>query len=80
MTWRDRAACSGHDPELFFPLVENGVVGHIAAGPAVAVCQTCPVAVQCLEWAVSTRQEHGIWGGLTTDQRAPLIRRSRVRV
>jgi WhiB family redox-sensing transcriptional regulator len=56
---------------MFFPATED------AAGPAKAVCAACPVREQCLEWAIATRQEDGVWGGLTDNERRRLRRRRR---
>jgi len=62
-TWTEQAVCASVDPELFFP--EKG-------GPtrsAIAVCHGCPVAAQCLQLALDSNAEHGIWGGLTREHR-----------
>lgn len=69
--WRQRAACTGLDTEIFFPASDTD------AGPAKAVCATCPVRDQCLEWSLATRQEDGVWGGLTDNERRRLRRRRR---
>jgi WhiB family redox-sensing transcriptional regulator len=64
--WRRLAACHGVDLDVFFP--ERGET----AGPARQVCAACPVREQCLEYALSNRITHGIWGGLTERERRPL--------
>jgi WhiB family redox-sensing transcriptional regulator len=69
--WRLEAACIGEDIDLFFPITDND------AGPAKAICATCPVREACLEWAMASRQEDGVWGGLTGDERRRLRRRRR---
>lgn len=69
--WRQQAACKGLDTEIFFPASDD------AAGPAKLVCATCPVREECLEWALATRQDDGIWGGLTDNERRRLRRRRR---
>lgn len=69
--WRQRSACSGLDTEMFFP------ASDAEAAAAQAVCATCPVRDQCLEWALVTRQEDGVWGGLTDNERRRLRRRRR---
>lgn len=51
MNWRDAAACSEEDPELFFPISGSGL-GMVQIGEAKAVCGRCPVTFQCLEWAL----------------------------
>lgn len=37
---------------------------------AKATCMTCPVRMDCLEWATRTQQHHGVLGGLTSRERA----------
>jgi WhiB family transcriptional regulator, redox-sensing transcriptional regulator len=64
--WRERAACCGTDLNLFFP--ERGE----SADPARQVCVRCPVRQLCLEYALSNRITHGIWGGMTEWERRPL--------
>jgi hypothetical protein len=64
--WRQLAACHGVDLDVFFP------VRGETAGPARQVCAACPVREPCLEYALSNRITHGIWGGLTERERRPL--------
>ncbi|HVL28940.1 MAG TPA: WhiB family transcriptional regulator [Acidimicrobiales bacterium] len=71
MAWRDQAACRGLDTDVFFPLTDE------EAGEAKAVCATCPVRELCLEYALVTRQDDGVWGGLTETERRRLRRRRR---
>ncbi len=72
--WQVEAACLGADPELFFPL---GTTGPASAQieQALALCRQCRVSAQCLKWALDTRQDVGVWGGLTEDERRALRRR-----
>ena len=64
--WRELAACRGTDLEVFFP--ERGE----SAGPARRVCAACPVRQPCLDYAITNRITHGIWGGMTERERRPL--------
>jgi hypothetical protein len=57
--WREDALCRQVDPDLWYP--EKGDNGMDAK----AVCAACPVAGACLEYAVTTFQQHGVWGGKT---------------
>lgn len=66
--WRERAACRDQEPELFFPAGATAVTAA-AAEAAKAVCLVCPVREACLTYALETKQEAGIWGGLTEDER-----------
>lgn len=68
--WMRDAACLGHDPELFF-----ASVGHeetVAA--AKAVCADCPVRTDCLDYALTNYEQHGVWGGTSLKQRAAMRR------
>ena len=77
MLWQNRAACLSEDPDLFFPIGSTGdAVPQIAA--AKPICAACPVLAQCLDFALEARQDYGVWGGLTEDERRSL-RRSRQR-
>ncbi len=40
-----------------------------------ALCRVCPVREQCLDYALSAREPHGIWGGLNELERSRLLRR-----
>ncbi|MER8047301.1 WhiB family transcriptional regulator [Streptomyces sp. NPDC094032] len=77
MDWRDGGLCLREDPDLFFP------IGNITSGPtalqideAKAVCSRCPVARQCLSWAVGAGSVEGIWGGTTEGERRSMRRRA----
>lgn len=69
--WRLLAACQSTDPDLFFPVSSTGR-SLVQADEAKAVCARCLVRRQCLSFALRTRQAHGIWGGLTEEERHEL--------
>lgn len=74
--WRSDAACRDTDPALFFPVGQTGpAIEHIEN--AKEVCQTCAVKIECLEYALMTNQDAGIWGGLTEDDRRKIRRERR---
>jgi WhiB family redox-sensing transcriptional regulator len=75
MTWRDRAACLDEDPELFFP-IGNTEPAFRQIEEARAVCHRCEVIDTCLSWAMETRQDAGVWGGQSAEQRQSLKRRN----
>ncbi|MEU8316639.1 MULTISPECIES: WhiB family transcriptional regulator [Actinomycetes] len=68
MNWRLHGSCRSVDPELFFP-VGYSIAADRQAAEAIAICHTCPVIDTCRTWATTTREPHGIWGGLTEDDR-----------
>jgi WhiB family redox-sensing transcriptional regulator len=57
-SWRDDALCRQTDPDGHFP--ESGD----SSTPAKRTCMACEVRRQCLDYALDTRQQWGIWGGL----------------
>ena len=70
-SWRDRAACIGEDPELFFPEGNTGPALR-QTDQAKAVCRRCEVAEMCLRWALETGQHAGVWGGMSEVERRTL--------
>jgi WhiB family transcriptional regulator, redox-sensing transcriptional regulator len=74
MDWRHRALCRDEDPELFFPIGTTGPA-VVQIEQAKAVCRRCPVTQSCLEWALSSGQDSGVWGGLSEDERRAILRR-----
>jgi len=73
--WRDDAACLGYDPEGWWPVGQSHSppnAGRVAA--AKAICRRCPSQNPCLTWALENG-EHGIWGGMTEEERLILLGR-----
>lgn len=73
-------ACADADLELFFP--SQGRNATVSVGKAKALCQACPFARPCLEYAVwaqgvAGRYVDGVWGGTTAGQRAHIRRSQR---
>lgn len=58
LEWQREALCNQTDPEAFFPDYERD--GRMAK----EVCKECPVKTQCFNYAVSNKEEFGIWGGV----------------
>ncbi|HLF41559.1 MAG TPA: WhiB family transcriptional regulator [Acidimicrobiia bacterium] len=71
--WRTMGNCRGSDPAIFYPPSEEDT----DAAEAKMICVTCPVRQPCLEFALSTREKHGVWGGLTERERRRLLRQRR---
>jgi WhiB family transcriptional regulator, redox-sensing transcriptional regulator len=72
--WRSRGACLSADPELFFPLSSEG--SSIAQlRKAKSICCRCGVRDECLNFALSTQQFHGVWGGTSEDERRRILSR-----
>jgi WhiB family redox-sensing transcriptional regulator len=65
--WVADARCrtAGFNPEWWFPSADDSVTRR----RAVAVCRSCPVAAECLNYANRVGEVSGIWGGRTPEQR-----------
>lgn len=73
--WMGRAACRDLDPALFFPQRdENTDRGDNYAPEARAACAGCPVAAECLMYALNNAERHGLWGGKSPKQRRTIRR------
>ena len=73
--WQYRAACRGEDAALFFPPgTETREEKALREARAKAICRICPVQVECLEYALRTREPYGVWGGLNELERRAVIR------
>jgi WhiB family transcriptional regulator, redox-sensing transcriptional regulator len=75
--WRELAACRDSDPELFFP-IGNAGPSLLQVDRAKQVCAGCRVRTRCLEWALASGQEAGVWGGTSEDERRALRRTARL--
>jgi WhiB family redox-sensing transcriptional regulator len=80
--WQWRAACRGEDSALFFPPadVEAREDRLARERKAKAICATCPVRIECLEYAIRIRESHGIWGGLNEAERRVMVNQRSDRV
>ncbi len=71
--WYELAACKNIDTDIFFPAGRTGpAIRQIQR--AKAICQECPVANECLDYALRTNQEYGIWGCTSEDERKHIKR------
>jgi len=73
-SWMADAACRGaDDPNLW----------HSDAGTPPAhvfdICNGCPVRERCADYADMHGERHGVWGGMTTEQRNRRARQREVR-
>lgn len=69
--WMAQGNCADHDPSTFFP--SDGVGVDVAR----RICETCPVKSACLEYALSNRIDHGVWGGTSERERRRILRARR---
>jgi WhiB family redox-sensing transcriptional regulator len=54
--WQDRAACADRPDLDWFDL-------DCYLMPTLAICATCPVADECLDYAITHHCIDGLWGG-----------------
>lgn len=66
--WREYAACKGESPSMFF--FEDTSPNHQAR----RLCVTCPVRLDCLEYATEHEKDWGVWAGVTARVRLTLRR------
>jgi WhiB family redox-sensing transcriptional regulator len=66
------ANCRGMDPELFF--ADRG--DSLAVRAAKAICRECDVQAECLAYAITNGETHGIWGGKAREERLAIARRA----
>ena len=64
--WQDQAACRGTGTERFFPTEGSSLL------QARRVCSRCPVADECLEYALAHPSLKGIWAGTSERRRRKL--------
>ncbi len=74
--WRSAGACLSADPDLFFPISEMGPADQQIARAKV-ICAGCVVRQECLDFALTHNQTHGVWGGTTAEERQRARRRKR---
>ena len=72
--WLDQAACVGQPVDWWFPLDpskrgEAAGWSHEHFAQAKAICDRCPVAVECGRYATVNRIDDGMWGGLRPVER-----------
>lgn len=69
--WMAKGLCANQPPETFFP--SDGVGVEVAK----RICAKCPVVEGCLEYALTNRIDHGVWGGASERQRRRILKARR---
>jgi WhiB family transcriptional regulator, redox-sensing transcriptional regulator len=70
----DQAACNGQQTSVFFDHEDTrGEKRATLLAAARTICATCPIRSECLDYAVDSGQQFGVWGGLTAAERSELI-------
>jgi WhiB family redox-sensing transcriptional regulator len=65
MSWHAEPRCAGPDRELFFA-PDGETLGERRRREARAklICAGCPVRVSCLQVALASGAQYGVWAGL----------------
>ncbi len=61
-------------PEAWFPERENASDSEVKL--AKELCGQCPIKKQCLEFALTNEEAHGLWGGMHASERLLLLRKT----
>jgi WhiB family redox-sensing transcriptional regulator len=59
-----QAACAETDPEAWFPEQGDYDLSRVKR-----ICAGCEIRIECLAWALATREQYGVWAGTTPRQR-----------
>jgi WhiB family redox-sensing transcriptional regulator len=70
--WMHHGRCRSLSPAEFFPSDGVGVE------KARRICAECPVKTECLEYALTFRIDHGVWGGCSERERRRILRQRRL--
>lgn len=91
--WMDKGNCKGLGPAVMDPdpprshgrkpkdhnpLEDPRSLEDLQIMIAKHYCSTCVVSADCLEYAITNREDHGVWGNTTASQRLK-IRQARAR-
>jgi WhiB family redox-sensing transcriptional regulator len=73
--WQERGLCRADDGAVFFPPAhfEHKPERTAREAKAKAICFRCPVRLECLDWALATREPHGVWGGYSETERRQIL-------
>jgi WhiB family transcriptional regulator, redox-sensing transcriptional regulator len=73
--WQQHGLCRAEDSTVFFPPThfEHKPEREAREAKAKEICMRCPVRVQCLDWALETREPFGVWGGYSESERRQIL-------
>jgi len=69
--WESDAACKGTGSSTFYAADgERGASRRTREARAKTICGRCAVIDNCLRWALATQEPWGVWGGMSSEERA----------
>lgn len=80
--WESKARCHGEETNTFYKTDEADKTDDkfddddSREKAAIAICRSCDVCSDCGAYALATREEWGIWGGLTEKKRRKLLKQT----
>jgi hypothetical protein len=66
IAWKTALCLDSENPDRFF--VDEYLEHWRVTNDAIALCNLCPIKIDCLNYAYGNRLD-GVWGGSTTQQR-----------
>jgi WhiB family transcriptional regulator, redox-sensing transcriptional regulator len=73
--WQYQGLCRTSNPDTFFhPEGERGPSRQHRDARAKAICQQCPVVLECGAHALAVQEPYGVWGGMTEEDREAIYR------
>ena len=73
--WHERAHCRGVGHQYYFgDEAEQPTMSIKQVRRASKLCDVCPVYVECLTWALTTREEYGVWAGTSGRMRRRIFK------
>lgn len=75
LLWQSSAACRGPQGAVFFPppVTERKREKLAREERAKQICRDCPVVDECRAYALAIREPHGVWGGMSEQERRALL-------
>lgn len=73
ISWMKKGACH-QQPHLASMFFLDEIKKQIEAKK---ICATCPVRVECLDYALKTHQDHGTWAGTSARERWRILKQRR---
>ncbi|MER5439079.1 WhiB family transcriptional regulator [Streptomyces sp. NPDC002790] len=70
-SWQERGLCHRLPAEDIDALFFHAARDRAAIDEAKSICGQCPVRKECFDYALENEIRHGMWGGLTEDERRP---------